>query len=102
MFPFGVVYLEAMACGKPVIGCRGEGIEDFVEDKVNGLLVQPKDPDSLAEAMDFLLSHPEERKRIGECAKKLVFEKYTWGENAEKTIATHRAVMRKYTVTPKK
>lgn len=95
---FGVVYLEAMACGKPVIGCRGEGIEDFVEDKVNGLLVQPKDPDSLAEAMDFLLSHPEEREKIEECARKLVFEKYTWAENAKKTIATYRAVMRKGTL----
>lgn len=95
---FGVVYVEAMACGKPVIGCRGEGIEDFVKDKVHGLLVQPKDPDSLAEAMDFLLSHQEEREKIGECAQKLVFEKYTWAENAEKTIATYRAVVRKGTL----
>lgn len=92
---FGVVYLEAMACGKPVIGCKGEGIEDFVEDKVHGLLVEPKDPDNLAEAMDFLLSHPEERERIGECAQKLVFEKYTWAENAKKTITTYWAVVRK-------
>jgi glycosyltransferase involved in cell wall biosynthesis len=36
---FGVVYLEAMAHGKPVIGCQGEGIEDFVEDGKTGILV---------------------------------------------------------------
>lgn len=44
---FGVVYIEAMAQGKPVIGCQGEGIEDFVEHGQMGLLVKPKDVDSL-------------------------------------------------------
>jgi len=75
---FGVVYIEAMAHKKPVIACEGEGPEDFIKDKKTGLLVKPKDVGSLAEAIDFLLSNPERAKEIGERAKKLVLENYTW------------------------
>lgn len=91
---FGVVYLEAMANGKPVIGCRGEGIEDFVEHGKTGLLVKPRDVDSLVEALDFLLSHPDEAKAMGERARKLVLENYTWEKNVEKTIKVYEEVLR--------
>jgi len=90
---FGVVYLEAMANGKPVIGCQGEGIEDFVEHGKTGLLVKPRDMDSLVEALDFLLSHPDEAKAMGERARKLVLENYTWEKNAEKTIKVYEEVL---------
>ena len=91
---YGVVYVEAMACGKPVIGCYGEGIEDFVEHGKNGLLVKPRDVDSLVEALDFLLSHPEEARLMGERARKVVTENYTWKKNAEKTIQVYREVLK--------
>ncbi len=90
---FGVVYLEAMAHGKPVIGCQGEGIEDFVEHGKTGMLVKPRDVDSLVEALDFLLSHPEEAKAMGERARKVVLENYTWEKNAQKTIEVYREVL---------
>lgn len=90
---FGVVYIEAMANGKPVIGCKGEGIEDYVDDEETGLLVNPKDVDSLAQAMDFLLSNPDKAKDIGERARKLVMENYTWEKNAEKTIKVYQEVL---------
>ncbi|MDK2897345.1 MAG: hypothetical protein PWP04_1465 [Candidatus Atribacteria bacterium] len=91
---FGVVYVEAMAHGKPVIGCQGEGIEDFVEHGKTGMLVKPRDVDSLVEALDFLLSHPEEAKAMGERGRKLVLENYTWEKNAEKTIAVYEDVLK--------
>ncbi len=90
---FGVVYLEAMASGKPVIGCKGQGIEDVIEHGKTGLLVEPRDVDSLVEALDFLLSHPDEAKAMGERARNLVLENYTWEKNAEKTIAVYREVL---------
>ena len=90
---FGVVYIEAMAQGKPVIGCQGEGIEDFVEHGRTGLLVKPKDVDSLTQALDFLLSSQEETKTMGECARKVVLDNYTWEKNAEKTIEIYREVL---------
>lgn len=90
---FGIVYLEAMACGKPVVGCKGEGVEDFVEHGVTGLLVEPKSVDSLVEALDFLLSHPDEAKTMGERARRLVLENYTWEKSAEKTMEIYRDVL---------
>lgn len=86
---FGIVYLEAMACGKPVIGCQGEGIEDFVEHGKTGMLVKPRDVDSLLSALDFLLSHPDEARAMGERARRVVLENYTWEKNAEKMIKVY-------------
>ena len=90
---FGVVYIEAMAQGTPVIGCQGEGIEDFVEHGITGMLVKPKDVDSLVKAMDYLLSNPDEARAIGKRARKLVLENYTWEKNAEKTIEIYKEVL---------
>jgi len=90
---FGVVYIEAMAQGKPIIGCQGEGIEDFVENGKTGLLVKPKDVDNLAKALGFLLRNIDEAKIIGERAQKFVLENYTWEKNAEKTIEIYREVL---------
>lgn len=90
---FGIAYLEAMANGKPVIGCQGEGIEDFVEHKRTGWLVKPKDVDSLVEALNYLLSNPEEAKAMGERARKVALE-YTWERNAERTIEVYKKVLR--------
>jgi len=90
---FGVVYIEAMALGKPVIGCRGEGIEDFVEHKKTGMLVKPKNTDSLVEALEFLLSYPDEARVIGEKARSLVLENYTWEKNAGKIVEVYQEVL---------
>jgi len=91
---FGVVYIEAMVQGKPVIGCKGEGIEDFVEDGKTGMLVEPKDVDSLVQTIDYLLSNPDETWAIGKRARKFVLENYTWDKNAEKTIKVYKEVIK--------
>jgi glycosyltransferase involved in cell wall biosynthesis len=90
---FGVVYVEAMALGKPVIGCQGEGPEDFVEHGKTGLLVKPRDVDSLVEALDFLLSHPDEARAMGERAREVVLANYTWEKSAEKVMEVYREVL---------
>jgi len=90
---FGVVYIEAMAHGKPVIGCKGEGIEDFVENGKTGLLVKPKDVDSLTRAMDYLFSNSDEARAIGKRACKLVLENYTWNKSAEKIIEIYKEIL---------
>lgn len=90
---FGIVYLEAMAHGKPVIAVRGEGIEDVVKHGETGLLVKPQDVDSLIEAMEYLLSHPEDARVMGERGSRLVLEQYTWEKNAEKTMDIYNEVL---------
>ncbi len=89
----GLVYLEAMAHGKPVIGVKGQGIDGIVEHKRNGMLVEPKDIDSLVEGMEYLINHPQEARNMGERAKKLVLENYTWEKNAEKTIKIYKEAL---------
>ena len=90
---FGVVFAEAMAFGKPVIGCEEGVVPDLVQDRKTGLLVPKDDVDSLAEALDFLLSHPDEAKAMGERGRKLVLKNYTWEKNAEKTIEIYKEVL---------
>jgi glycosyltransferase involved in cell wall biosynthesis len=53
---FGVVYIEAMACGKPVIASNIPGPNEFINADV-GILVPPKDVDALAKAINFMLDH---------------------------------------------
>jgi glycogen synthase len=64
----GLVYLEAMACGLPVVGCTGSGANEVIEDGHNGLLVRPGDPDALVAAIGRLLRDDSEREAMGERA----------------------------------
>jgi glycosyltransferase involved in cell wall biosynthesis len=68
----GFAYLEAMACGLPVIGCSGTGVADVVVPGETGLLVPPDDVDALASALRYLLSCPEDGAAMGERARQFV------------------------------
>lgn len=90
---FGVVYIEAMSQGKPVIACKGEGIEDVIVHKSNGFLVKPRDLNSLIEMLDYIINNPEVVSRIGKEAQRTVLDNYTWEKNAEKTIRLYKHVL---------
>ena len=80
---FGLVFIEAMAAGIPVIGTKTGGIKDIIIDGETGYFVKGKDSDAIAERVNFLLENPEESMRIVENAKKEV-KRYSWenvGEN---------------------
>lgn len=70
---FGMVYIEAMSKGVPVIGVKGEGIEDAIKSGVNGFLVERKNVDELVKTIDFLIKNPKKRMNIGKCAIKNCF-----------------------------
>jgi glycosyltransferase involved in cell wall biosynthesis len=63
--PFGMVAIEAMACGLPVLAARHGGLLDIVEDGVTGLFFEPRDARSLAEMLFRLLKDPQLRARMG-------------------------------------
>lgn len=73
---FGVGALEASAMMKPVIASRKWGIPEVVQDGVTGILVEPEDPDSLAEAIVKLARDPAMRSKMGEEGRKFVRESY--------------------------
>lgn len=75
---FGLVFLEAMAFGRPVIGAACGGVTDLVEDGVNGLLVPPRDPKQLAEALDRLLRDEALRVELGRRGAEIVRRKFSF------------------------
>ncbi len=70
----GLVYLEAMACGLPVVACESAGAVEVVHHEHNGLLVPPKDPDALAAALRRLLADAPYRESMGNRARRYVEE----------------------------
>lgn len=64
----GIVFLEAMAAGVPVVGTRVGGIPEIIDDGVNGLLTPPEDPAALAERLVTLLTQPDLRERFRQAA----------------------------------
>lgn len=90
---FGVVYVEAMSQGRPVIGCLGEGIEDFVENGKTGFLVPSKAVDGLAQVLETLCAQPELRKTVGTNAKILVEEQYSWERCAERLLTLYTPLL---------
>jgi len=71
---FGIVALEAMSMGKPIIASRIGGLSDIVIDGETGFLIPPGDPRALREAMQCLLDDPARRERMGNMAKQRVVE----------------------------
>ncbi len=74
----GVVLLEAMNHGTPVIASRVGGIPDIVEDGVSGLLVPPGDADALAAAVRRLRDDPVLARRLGEAGRRRLRERFSW------------------------
>jgi len=75
---FGIVYLEAYAHGKPVIGVRSGGVPDAVHDGVTGLLVPPGAADQLEHAILWFIQNPAEGRAMGERGRELVLTQWRW------------------------
>lgn len=83
--PFGIVPLEAMACGVPVVAAAVGGLRDTVVDGGTGLHVPPKDPDALAAALATLLGDAGLRRELGSAGRERACSRYSWDRVAAET-----------------
>ena len=67
----------SMACGKPAIGCFGQGIEEIIADSKNGCLIPPNDETVLTETLTRLLKDGDLRRKLGFAARNTVLQKHT-------------------------
>jgi glycosyltransferase involved in cell wall biosynthesis len=89
--PVGIVTLEAMAAGKPVLVTNVGGVPDLVQHGQTGWMVDP-DCRQLADGMLYLLARPELRKRLAENGQRRLQERFTWGRIAAECLADYREV----------
>ncbi len=91
--PFGIVALEAMAAGCPVVVSGVGGLGEIVTNEVHGLVVPPGDADALASAIVRAVENPGEAKRWAENAHRMVEESYDWLAIARKTLEVYQRVV---------
>jgi glycosyltransferase involved in cell wall biosynthesis/phosphoheptose isomerase len=103
--PFGIVPLEAMACGVPVVASAVGGMIDTVVDGVTGVHVPPRDPERLAAALRGLLDDPDRRAEYGAAGVRRARRLYDWGRVATATLDVYarqarRRSPRRFRLTP--
>ncbi|NJR47787.1 MAG: glycosyltransferase family 4 protein [Hyellaceae cyanobacterium CSU_1_1] len=89
---FGMSLVEAMATETPVIATKIGGMPEIVDDQVTGLLVEPANPQELADAAVQLISNPERARKMGTAGRKKVKQHYTWAKIAESLVNTYAAI----------
>ncbi|TAL31778.1 MAG: glycosyltransferase family 1 protein [Spirochaetes bacterium] len=91
---FGFPAAEAMACEVPVIAATGGALPEVVgEHMKTGYLVPPRDPEAIAEGIDFLFDNPAIRKKMGKDARVRVLKEFTWENAAREMVEVYREVM---------
>jgi glycosyltransferase involved in cell wall biosynthesis/phosphoheptose isomerase len=93
--PFGIVPLEAMACGVPVVASAVGGMIDTVVDGVTGIHVAPRDPERLAAGLRRLLGQPERRAAYGRAGVRRARRLYDWGRVATATLDVYARHVRR-------
>jgi glycosyltransferase involved in cell wall biosynthesis len=90
---FGIVLLEAMACGKPCVATKVGGVSDIIADRKTGLLVPYGDAGALKSALVSLLGDSALRRELGSAARASVGERFDWDSVVSRTEAEYRALV---------
>ncbi len=91
--PFGLVALEAMACGVPVVASAVGGLVDTVIDGLTGRMVPPRRPDVLAATLRELLADPATRRELGAAGVRRARTRYAWPNIASETARAYHHAM---------
>jgi glycosyltransferase involved in cell wall biosynthesis len=84
---------EYMASGLPVVASNFPLWKEIVEGNRCGVTVDPLNPKAIAEAMEYLLTHPEEARRMGENGRRAVEERYNWEQEGEKLLRLYEELL---------
>ena len=79
-----------MSAGKPVIACRGQGIEEVVEPGVNGCLIGAGELQELTDTLTRLLQQPELRRTMGQAARRTILQGYSLGHQAARLFRLYQ------------
>jgi D-inositol-3-phosphate glycosyltransferase len=91
--PFGIVPVEAMACGVAVVGTRVGGLLDTIQHGVNGLLVRPRCPDEIAGAISSLLGDTERRRALALAGARRADRLFRWPTVARAVLDVYRSTL---------
>jgi glycogen(starch) synthase len=91
--PFGIVALEGMATGVPVVASKVGGLAEVIDHDQTGIFVYPKNPESIAWGIDRVLSDPDHARWLTENAKEKLHKAYSWEAVAMKTVNVYRKVV---------
>ena len=97
---FGIAYLEAWLCHRPVIGSRTGAVACVIQDGVDGLLVDPEDVSSLATAIQSLLSDEKQRRRFAEAGYKKTLTMFTTDRISDQIENVYLRVVQNHSNTP--
>ncbi len=96
---FGIVYLEAWAYEKPVIGARIPAVSSLIQDGKVGLLVEPDHPEALVAALVFLEEHRQKAYEMGRQGRRLLERRYTTERIGDIVEGTYARVLRRHNTT---
>jgi glycosyltransferase involved in cell wall biosynthesis len=91
--PFGIVPLEAAACGRPVVASAVGGMLDTVQDGTTGVLVPPRDALALARAVRSVVDDPDHAVELGTAARRRAVRRYGWDRVAQQTARVYRELL---------
>lgn len=91
---WGLVLMEAMACGKPVVATRVGGVPELVEDGTEGMLVEAGDVKGIADSVTKLLHDPALRARMGRAGKRRV-KKFSWDSTAKVVLREYERALQR-------
>ena len=90
--PFGLVYVEAGICERPVVACQAGGAPEIVESGESGLLVPPQSPPELAAAILELLGDRTRAEQMGRRGRELCLDRFSWPKYLQQLNEVYRAV----------
>ena len=87
------ILIEAAACGRAIVTSDAPGCRDICRDGVNGLLIEPGDPDGLERAIRRLVAEPELRQRMGAAGRRIAEDEFSVGRVVSETLALYERVL---------